>query len=313
MLTKNIRPFTVIVDNEPVKLTVDMAQDDQMDIALLVLQNLKQWTACATTTDQQIAESYRPLRLTVRGAAGSGKSFFIKALANTIRDIYGDQNVVHISAPTGAAAHNVGGETIHRKFAINPHKTDKEMSKKEKMRLLRSKRRALVEIIDERSMLTCNVVGAAEKHAAETTHGGSHDNEDWGGIPVVIFVGDDYQLPPPTNKEKGAFDLLDSRTSFSQRSFGSGSFGCRVMWDMSETCVELRTTKRQNKNQTVFKRMLENLRIGEPTHADATELMKLHLSNLSPADQQEGEKCSFTPTRTRNREIPEQISEKLTF
>ena len=159
MLTKNIRPFTVIVDNEPVKLTVDMAQDDQMDIALLVLQNLKQWTACATTTDQQIAESYRPLRLTVRGAAGSGKSFFIKALANTIRDIYGDQNVVHISAPTGAAAHNVGGETIHRKFAINPHKTDKEMSsKKEKMRLLRSKRRALVEIIDERSMLTCNVV-----------------------------------------------------------------------------------------------------------------------------------------------------------
>ena len=123
------------IDNEPVKLTVNMAKDDQMDIALLVLQNLKLWTECATTASQQIAESYRPLRITVRGAAGSGKSFFIKALANTIRDMYGDQNVVHISAPTGAAAHNVGGETIHRKFAINPHKTDKEMTKKEKLRL----------------------------------------------------------------------------------------------------------------------------------------------------------------------------------
>ena len=52
-----------------------------------------------------------------------------------------------------------------------------------------TKRRTIVEIVDERSMLTCDVVGAAERHTAQTAHGGSHDNEDWGGIPVVIFVG----------------------------------------------------------------------------------------------------------------------------
>ena len=42
------------------------------------------------------------------------------------------------------------------------------------------------------------MVGAAEKNAACTAHGGSHDEEDWGGIPIVIWIGDDYQLPPPT-------------------------------------------------------------------------------------------------------------------
>ena len=86
------------------------------------------------------------------------------------------------------------------------------------------KRRTVVEIIDERSMLTCKVVGAAERHTAEAAHGGSHANEDWGGMPVVVFVGDDYQLPPPTNVEKGAFDLMDSKTSFSQQKLGDASF-----------------------------------------------------------------------------------------
>ena len=120
-LRKEVNYFSSVVNNEVVRLTIDMAKDDQMAVALLVLKNLKHWVQCATTKDPEIAETYKPLRLTVRGSAGSGKSFFIKALANTIRDMFGDQEVVQISAPTGAAAHNVGGETIHRKFAINPH------------------------------------------------------------------------------------------------------------------------------------------------------------------------------------------------
>jgi len=147
--------------------------------------------------------------------------------------------------------------------------------------MMARRRRVLVEVIDERSMLTCQVAGAAERNSACTAHGGSHDDEDWGGIPVVIWVGDDYQLPPPTNKEKGAFDLMDSKTSFSQQKLSSAAFGAQVMWDMSARCVELRTTKRQNQDQQRFKDTLERLRIGEPTNSDASDLMDLHLTNMT--------------------------------
>ena len=228
--------------------------------------------------------------MTVRGAAGSGKSFFIKALANTVREMFGDQNAVHISAPTGAAAHNVGGETIHRKFQVNPHRPENDIGKEAKARLKETKRRTVVEIIDERSMLTCKVVGAAERHTAEAAHGGSHANEDWGGIPVVVFVGDDYQLPPPTNVEKGAFDLMDSKTSFSQQKLGDASFGSQLLMNMSEKGVELRSVKRQNGTQSKFKEVLQNLRTGDPTHDDASFLMKLHLANLTQAETEEMEK-----------------------
>jgi len=51
------------------------------------------------------------------------------------------------------------------------------------------------------------VLGSAEMNIRSTAHGGGHGNEDWGGIPVVILFGDDFQLTPPC--EEGAIDLLE--------------------------------------------------------------------------------------------------------
>ena len=61
--------------------------------------------------------------------------------------------------------------------------------------------------IDERSMVSQRVLGSAEMNIRSTAHGGGHDNEDWGGIPVVILFGDDFQLTPPC--EEGAIDAFD--------------------------------------------------------------------------------------------------------
>ena len=161
------------LDGEVTNITIDHVNDDQLDVILLVVENIKKWIESAKGTNKKDAKEYKPLRMTVRGAAGSGKSFFIKALANTVREMFGDKNAVHISAPTGTAAHNVGGETIHRKFQVNPHRPENDIGKEAKARLKETKRRTVVEIIDERSMLTCKVVGAAERHTAEAAHGGS--------------------------------------------------------------------------------------------------------------------------------------------
>ena len=134
---EKVRMFKATIDGQQYDINIDMAKNDQLDVILMIVENIKEWVECSSGDDDPIgsekngndAIGYRPLRVTVRGAAGSGKSFFIKTLANTIRNMFGDHNAVHISAPTGAAAHNVGGETIHRKFVINPHHPDKPLGK----------------------------------------------------------------------------------------------------------------------------------------------------------------------------------------
>jgi hypothetical protein len=55
-----------------------------------------------------------PLRLTVCGAAGTGKSFIIDTIVSYMRRMFDDHDVVHVAAPTGMAAFNVPGKTLHR-------------------------------------------------------------------------------------------------------------------------------------------------------------------------------------------------------
>jgi hypothetical protein len=54
-----------------------------------------------------------PLRLTVRGAAGTGKIYIINTIVSYLRRMFGDNHVVHVLDPTGIAAFNVLGETLH--------------------------------------------------------------------------------------------------------------------------------------------------------------------------------------------------------
>lgn len=107
-------------------------------------------------------------------------------------------------------------------------------------------------------------------------------------IPVVVLVGDDYQLPPPTNREKGAFDTMDSKSSWSQQHFSkTGSFEHQLFTDMSQVCMELTMVKRQNSSQLYCKELLGHLRIGQTTEEDAKYLMALHLGNLSANDTEQ--------------------------
>jgi len=176
-------PFTLFDKNKGVmNIDIKMAKDDQLDILLEVVAKVKEWINCATSTNPTTSTSFRPMRATIRGCAGSGKSFFIKCLANTIRKIFDNDSVCEIAAPTGAAAHNVGGETLHRKWAINPHDPSADLGPTSRDNLTKKFKRCLAVVLDERSMLTSDVIGAAERNSADTSHGGSHDDEDWGGV-----------------------------------------------------------------------------------------------------------------------------------
>ena len=59
----------------------------------------------------------KPLRLFVSGVGGTGKSFLIEAIKLLVHRILGSAELtVVVAAPTGLAAFNVGGLTIHRLF-----------------------------------------------------------------------------------------------------------------------------------------------------------------------------------------------------
>ena len=61
----------------------------------------------------------KPLRMFVSGVGGTGKSFLIHALKSLIHQIWPSSDLsCAIAAPTGLAAFNVGGMTIHRLFHL---------------------------------------------------------------------------------------------------------------------------------------------------------------------------------------------------
>jgi hypothetical protein len=57
--------------------------------------------------------------MTGLGCAGSGKNALINALVGCIRNMFNNNNSFLVTAPTGAAAYNVGGQTIHREFSVS--------------------------------------------------------------------------------------------------------------------------------------------------------------------------------------------------
>jgi hypothetical protein len=64
-------------------------------------------------------DPFIPLRLTMRGAAGTGKSFIINTIVSYLRRMFGSNDVVHVLSPIGIAAFNFLGETLHRFSGID--------------------------------------------------------------------------------------------------------------------------------------------------------------------------------------------------
>jgi hypothetical protein len=162
----------------------------------VILKKIKEWLSLTGATNER-KNKFKPLRMTVLGCGGTGKSVIINTLVTCIRKIFQDNNSVFVTAPTGAAAYNVGGTTIHKEFRVSVkdipgHENLGDAAKQE---LLRKLLRTIALFFDKRSMIGQIVIGSAEINVRDNAHGGGHDSEDWGGIPVVVAFGDDCQLP----------------------------------------------------------------------------------------------------------------------
>ncbi|MHA0285700.1 AAA family ATPase [Mycobacterium sp. C3-094] len=152
------------------------------------------------------------------GKAGTGKSTLIRRfLADT------DRSVV-VVAPTGIAALNVDGYTIHRLFGFRATTTlaDVRGGDYRPGRFTKTLASLQTLIIDEASMVRADVF---DMIAAALSRFGPAPGTPFGGVQIVL-VGDLYQLPPVVSEhETGFFETTyETPYFFSARSFRRQDF-----------------------------------------------------------------------------------------
>lgn len=129
----------------------------------------------------------------ITGATGASKT---KALQTAILRLRATGRRVRIAAPTGRAACNVGGITLHSVFGLNPNTIVKSLNQLERMvelsEPLRERLGSMdVLVIDEISMVE-NIFFERLSRLVQAAKG---NDECFGGVQLVVR-GDFHQLPP---------------------------------------------------------------------------------------------------------------------
>lgn len=225
--------------------------------------------------------SYKPMRATIMGCGGTGKSHIINTIIGMVRQLTGSNNTVQIAAPSGAAAFNVQGSTLHSLLNIGVQNPEEDLSEKRKDKLKAQLLRLLILIIDERSMISSKVLAAAERNTRLCIFNGQNSTELWGGLPVVLLFGDDYQLMPVSKDgaihgySKRLGKANEHRTNTLARPL---TFSYRGDWLFTKVMCEnvYFLTKNYRVKCEQFKKLLERVRVGRPTDEDAHHMMKLH-------------------------------------
>lgn len=241
---------------------------------------------------QIIQFTRRSLFLT--GKAGTGKSTFMRHIAATIKKKH------IILAPTGIAAINAGGSTLHSFFKLPFHPllpTDKRYSTRnirntlkyngEKTKLLRE---VELIIIDEISMVRADIIDFIDKVLRIYNR---NMREPFGGKQLLL-VGDIYQLEPVIKEEER--QLL--RPFYPSCFF----FDAHVFREMQLIAVELRKVYRQRDAQ--FISLLDHIRT---SHVSDSDLRLLNARVNAEIGTEEGR---LSITLSGRRDTVDYINEK---
>ncbi len=200
----------------------------------------------------------------VTGRAGTGKSTLLQLFRNTTR------KKCVVLAPTGIAALNVQGTTIHSFFRF-PGKP-LQRSEVKKVRYNKIYQKLEVVIIDEISMVRADMIDNID---AFLRLNGTQPGLPFGGVQMVFF-GDLFQLPPvvSSNAERQLFQTFyDSSYFFSAKVFQNG-------FEME--MLELYQTYRQNSRH--FIRLLDAVRLNQADYDDLDDLNERHLPDFQSED-----------------------------
>ena len=206
--------------------------------------------------------------LFITGKAGTGKSTLLEYFR-----AHSDRKPV-ILAPTGVAALNVKGQTIHSFFKfyidVTPEKIRKKKKPPKKVEIYKNLTSL---IIDEVSMVRADLMDCVD---AFLRLFGPKKNQPFGGV-QMIFVGDLYQLPPVvTSKEKELFSShYKTPFFFSAEVFKSG-FDIEI--------IELEKVYRQKDQQ--FIDLLNRIRNNSLESGDMDRLNSRYKPSFKPTGEE---------------------------
>ena len=223
---------------------------------------------------QMIANTHNSFFLT--GKAGTGKTTFLKQVQKEV-----SKNFL-LLAPTGLAAINLGGQTIHSFFGfkfgvLGPGETGQLNPKKQ--RLIRE---IDTIIIDEVSMVRCDLIDAMDR----TLRLYRKNSAPFGGVQMV-FVGDMFQLEPVAQQSDR--EILKEIYG-TDRCYFYKSFVIR-RYDLPK--IEFLKIYRQS--DPIFIEILDHFRTGNVTMRD---VMRLNSRYVTPG--MESDKLKIT-LATNNR------------
>lgn len=216
------------------------------------------------------------------GKAGTGKTTFLKHIIDSTH------KKALVTAPTGIAALNAGGVTLHSQFQLpfggflptheslqifNDFKFETKDSILRHLRMSDTKRKTIREaellIIDEASMLRADLLDAIDfilQHIRRK-------KELFGGL-QILFIGDLLQLPPVVKPQE--WEVM--KTYYDSPYF----FDALALKNQLPIYIELEKIYRQT--DPLFTHILSNLRHNELTKEDVDTLNAYYQPQFAPSE-----------------------------
>jgi len=134
-------------------------------------------------------------------------------------------------------------------------------------------------------MIVSMLMGGAERNVRHCSFGSQHRQESWGGIPVVLLFGDNFQLSPVIEedtvdgfaKKSLLYDQKPEKKPRDQQLLVNRGHDI-IIRDLTQKVFHL-TKNYRSKDDPEFKQILDNLRPGYPTKKDANRFMLQSLAH----------------------------------
>jgi len=198
------------------------------------------------------------------GRAGTGKSTLLQHFRTTTR-----KRLV-VLAPTGVAAVNVHGQTIHAFFGFGPDITP-EKARRHALRKKQLYRNLQALIIDEISMVRADLLDCIDQFLRVN---GPRAGAPFGGV-QLLFIGDLYQLPPVV--------LPEEERLFTTHYASPYFFDAHVLRTTPYTVLHL--TKVYRQQDATFVTLLDAVRTGSVDQGQLATLNARYRVDVAGRDQ----------------------------